>query len=293
MDKAHEPFSITVTELDHWEKRNRRNNFFELVYIINGQGKQCVDYNKYPYQQGSIFLLPSSDCHTYEIAEKTTFLFIRFTASYFSNVEQDCVIDFGKWFCRLNFIIGNYNRQPGELITNPADKKHLIRLLEFLMYEKERNDPHTRRIMQGAMVAILELIARSVVSTIPQQQLYEERKFADLLLHVQYHLLDEHMISPQYLSERFNISGTYFSEYFKRNAKETYQEFVLRSKLKLAEAKALYTDIPFKEIAYDLGFTDSSHLNKMMKRFYNKGMTEIRKGPGHAISSLPALYPGG
>nr|WP_295877157.1 helix-turn-helix transcriptional regulator [uncultured Chitinophaga sp.] len=276
MEKAHAPFSVSIETLDHWEKRNRRNNFFELVYIIEGKGEQCVNYNQIPYGEGSVFLLPASDCHTYTVTEKTTFLFIRFTATYFSS-DEDCVIDFGKWFCRLNFIIGNYNRLPGELVSNPTDKRHLVHLLQLLMTETERNDPHTRRIMQSSMVTVLELIARNVAAVMSPQALYEEKKFADILLHIQYHLLDEEMVSPQYLAEKFHISTTYFSEYFKRNAQETYQEFMLRSKLKLAEAKALYTDIPFKEIAYDLGFTDSSHLNKMMKRFYNKGMSAIRK----------------
>jgi AraC family transcriptional activator of pobA len=277
MEKAHEPFSVMLTALDYWEKRNRKNNFFELVYILDGQGEQCVNYTHSPYKKGSIFLLPASDCHTYKITQRTTFLFIRFTATFFAG-EQDCVIDFGKWFCRLNFIMGNYNRRSGDLITNENDKQHIIRLLELMLYEHQRSDGHARRIMQGTMVAILELIARNVATTLPGQQGYEEKRFADLLLHIQYHLLDEEKITPQYLSHHFNISATYFSEYFKRNANETYQEFVLRSKLKLAEAKAMYTDIPFKEIAYDLGFTDSSHLNKMMKRFYKKGMSDIRNG---------------
>ncbi|MBV8255814.1 MAG: helix-turn-helix domain-containing protein [Chitinophaga sp.] len=275
MEKVHAPFNISLETLDYWEKRNRRNNFFELVYILEGSGEQCVNYSQIPYREGSIFLLPASDCHTYKIAEKTTFLFIRFTATYFSS-EEDCVIDFGKWFCRLNFIIGNYNRLPGELIQDPLDKQHLVQQLQFLMIENKRNDSHTRRIIQATMITVLELIARNVAAAISPQPLYEEKKFADMLLHIQYHLLDEEMISPQYLAERFHISTSYFSEYFKRNAHETYQEFILKSKLKLAEAKALYTDIPFKEIAYDLGFTDSSHLNKMMKRFYNKGMSAIR-----------------
>ena len=276
MEKVHDPFSITMATLDYWEKRNRRNNFFELVYILEGAGEQQVEYTKSRYTKGSIFLLPSSDCHTYRIEQQTTFLFIQFNASFFSG-EQDCVIDFGKWFCRLNFIIGNYNRRAGELISHQSDKQHLVRLLELLMYEQQQQDGHSRRIMQGLMVAVLELIARNVATVLPGEQGFESKRFADLLLHIQYHLLDEEKITPQYLCQRFNISATYFSEYFKRNANETYQEFVLRSKLKLAEAKALYTDVSFKEIAYDLGFTDSSHLNKMMKRFYKKGMSEIRK----------------
>ncbi|MCW3462971.1 AraC family transcriptional regulator [Chitinophaga nivalis] len=276
METTHAPFSITLTELEYWEKRNRGNNYFELVYIVDGEGAQCVNYSRSAYRKDSIFLLPASDCHTYEIEKKTTFLFIRFTANYFAG-EQDTAIDLGKWFCRLNFILGNYNRLPGDLITNPDDKAHIIRLLDFLRFEQQRRDAHTHRIIQSTMVIILELIVRNVAAAMPNRQLYEGNRFAEMLLHINYHLLDEEQISPQYLCRQFNIAPTYFSEYFKRNAQETYQEFVLRSKLKLAEAKALYTDIPFKEIAYDLGFTDSSHLNKMMKRFYRKGMREIRK----------------
>ncbi|RAK40664.1 UNVERIFIED_ORG: AraC-like protein [Chitinophaga ginsengisegetis] len=283
MEKVHDPFSISVTTLERWEKRNRRNNFFELVYILEGSGEQQVEYTRSRYSKGSIFLLPSSDCHTYRIDQPTTFLFIQFNASFFSG-EQDCVIDFGKWFCRLNFIIGNYNRKAGELISGENDKQHLIRLLELLMYEQQRSDNHSRRIMQGLMVAVLELIARNVAMVLPGEQGVEGKRFAEVLLHIQFHLLDEEKITLSYLCQRFNISATYFSEYFKRNAGETYQEFVLRSKLKLAEAKALYTDLSFKEIAWDLGFTDSSHLNKMMKRFYQKGMSDIRRQAMHGAA---------
>jgi len=35
-------FEIHVEELSAWQKRPHRHNFFELVYVDNGSGYQCI-----------------------------------------------------------------------------------------------------------------------------------------------------------------------------------------------------------------------------------------------------------
>jgi len=130
--------------------------------------------------------------------------------------------------------------------------------------------------MQGMIVSILEIIARNVESRKMTSDGSGDSKFAGMLLHIQFNLLDEDKITPRYLCTKFHIAETYFSEYFKKNAGEKFQDFILLSKLRLAEVRARYTDSSFKEIAYDLGFTDSSHLNRMMKKFLSKKLSDIR-----------------
>lgn len=282
MEKSHQPFSIEILELDHWEKRDRRNNFFELVYILEGRGVQMVNDARSAYDQQSVFLLPATNCHAYFIEEPTRFLFIRFTANFFRD-DLEGVIDFGKWFCRLNFIIGNYNRTAGDLIHDKGDRKNIARLIDLVTEESSKGDVHARRILQSTMVSILEIIARNIVKSMNGRPAPSEGKFADVLLHIQYYLINQDMVSLKYLSSKFNISETYFSEYFKRNAGEKFQDFILRSKLKLAEARAMYTDANFKEIAYDLGFTDSSHLNRMMKKFCSRKLSDVRKASLAAV----------
>ena len=220
--------------------------------------------------------MPASNCHAYVIEEPTRFLFIRFTANFFRD-DLDTVIDFGKWFCRLNFIIGNYNRTAGDLIHDKGDRKNIARLIDLVTEESSKGDVHARRITQSTMVSILEIIARNIVKSMNGRPAPSEGKFADMLLHIQYYLINQDMVSLKYLSSKFNISETYFSEYFKRNAGETFQDFVLKSKLKIAEARALYTRQSVKEIAVELGFTDSSHLNKMMRKYMQHSISDIRQ----------------
>lgn len=277
MDYLHDTFAIEIAEYQEWSERNRKNNFFELVYILGGEGLQSVNYVKRKYTQNSIFLLPAAKCHMYVIEKTTRFLFIRFTGSYFvsGNKEQ---IDYSTWFSQLNFILGNHDREPGEIVDDYDDKQQVKRLLDAVLFEYKRKDICSAFIIQNTLMSILGILSRNVQKKVLQGRTFTDSKFADLLNFISFNIMDPEKISAAYLSDKFNVAESYFSEYFQRNALERFQDFVLKSRLRIAESRAIYTTTPITEIAWELGFTDSSHLNRMMKKHVGKGMREIRKG---------------
>lgn len=276
MDAMHDTFSIEIVEYDEWQKRNRKNNYFELVYILNGKGFHRVNDSDYPYEKNGIFLLPTAKCHQYIIEKTTRFLFIRFVGSYFLP-GPNSYIDYSNWFSRLNFIMGNHNHLAGELIDHPDDKKQLKRLLDTILYEYHKKDICSTFIIQNLLVSVLAVICRNIQHRNWNGRTFNDDKFVDLLNFISFNILDPQKLSVKYLSHQFHISETYFSEYFKRNSSERFQDYLLRSKLRIAQSRAKFTDTPIQEIALDLGFTDSSHLNRMMKSHFGKGMREIRK----------------
>jgi AraC-like DNA-binding protein len=275
MEYLNEPFKISMEILDEWKKTDKINTYFEIVYVLEGEGDQYVNNNCHPYKSGSIFLLPASDCHTYKIKSRTRFLFLKLANGNF--LKKDHVqIDYTRWCNQLNFILGNYSRKAGELIENESDKNKIAVLLEILFDEYEKKEDYRHQIMQSIVVAVMSIVARNIGRAnmiIPEKA---EKKIAGIMQFVHYHLISEEKISMKHLASEFNIAEGYFSEYFKRNAGETFQDFVLKSKLKIAEARALYTTQSVKEIAFELGFTDSSHLNKMMRKYNQRSISEIR-----------------
>ena len=285
MDYMHKTFAIEVASFEQWQERSRKNNFFELVYILDGKGSQSVNYVEYPYQKNGIFLLPAAKCHQYIIKEPTKFLFVRFTGSYFITGQND-QIDYSCWFSRLNFIMGNHSHHPGELIDDPNDRVQVKRLLDVILFEYELQKTCSAFIIQNTLVSILGVICRNIQRRVLKGRTFIDSKFADLLNFISFNILDSDKLSVSYLSEKFHIAETYFSEYFRRNASERFQDYVIKSRLRIAESRARYTELPLQDIALELGFTDSSHLNKMMKRHFGKGMREIRKGA--AIQPLEA-----
>lgn len=276
MEQIHDTFTIEIAEYDEWQHRSRKNNFFELAYILDGKGFHSVNYVDYPYEQNGIFLLPTAKCHQYIIKKTTKFLFVRFTGNYFVSSPNDQV-DYSCWFSRLNFIMGNHNHLSGELIEDNDDKKQLKRLLDVILYEYNRKDICSSFIIRSTLVSVLAVICRNIQQRNWEGKTFSDEKFINLLNFISFNILDTEKLSVKYLSQKFQISETYFSEYFKRNASERFQDYVLKSKLRIAQSRAKFTDVPMQEIALELGFTDSSHLNRMMKNHFGKGMREIRK----------------
>lgn len=275
MEINHENFSISIVEYESWQKRERLSNFFELVYILEGTGEQYVSRSVHPYMPGDIFLLPSASANSYQIKTPTKFLFVRFTSTYFSNT-QSASVNYSDWFNRLNFIIGNYKQGEAELIEDPTDKQHVKSLLNLIVSEHYSDNGCSVFLVQNLLVSILVIISRNIEKQLLNGHSYEDKRFVKMLHFIHFNLLDPEKVSVTGIADRFNISEHYFSEYFKRNANEPFRDYLLRAKLKIAEARASLTSNSFKEIANELGFTDSSHLNKMMKKYYHQGMREIR-----------------
>lgn len=78
------PFEVDVKELDIFPKVSAVNNFFELIYIIDGTGVQFIGNNRFNYRMGNLFLITPQDEHSFDIVTRTKFFFLRFEDSFIS-----------------------------------------------------------------------------------------------------------------------------------------------------------------------------------------------------------------
>jgi AraC-like DNA-binding protein len=275
MDHIRELIEIEITELTEWKDRFRKNSFFELVFILNGKGIQSIEYKTRTYQKNDFFLLPYSKCHAYEITEPTTFLFIRFTEHYFKNLKNT-EIDYLQWFSKLNYIIGFYDFNTGLYINNEKDKSQVKKLFEIILLEKEQPTDYSETITANTLSSILTIIS-SGLTTPNNFQKSNDDKFPEIIEHINQNIIDENKLSIVYLSDKFNISKKYFSEYFKRNSNESLKEYIQKTKLQIAVNRIKYTQSSLQEIAWSLGFTDGSHLSKSLKKYFGISSAVLRK----------------
>lgn len=274
---------IHVEKLDTWNQRPHTHNFFEIVYIEEGAGYQCINYHEFAYQAGNIFLLPPLDCHSFRVTEPTTFYFIRFTDHYF--LQNDQLPDYQSWFDRIVYILANYNKVPGDIISSERERQFIIQNIKFIHQEYLLSDPFSSSVISGAIASILNILARSIEKKYVEPANEMDKRFGEILRFINTHITQNEKLRVPILSEKFHISPTYFSEYFKKQAGVSLSDYVLQSKLRIVETKILHTDLSLKEIAYQLNFTDSSHLSRSFKKMYGMTISEYKKS-GHSCGSL-------
>ncbi len=272
--KINKMFEVHIEEMDEWTKRPYQNSFFEIVFVEKGAGSQCINQHQFNYHSGNIFLLPPLDCHSFKIEEPSRFYFIRFTDHYF--LHNDGLTDYQAWFDKIAYIVANYNKVPGDIIATEHERQFIINNIRSIYQEYLNADKYSDSIIAGAVASILNILARSIEKRYVEQANEHDGRFGEILRYINTHITDSEKLRIPELARHFGISKTYFSEYFKKNANISLADYILKSKLRIVETKVRHTDLSLKEIAYQLNFTDSSHLSRSFKKIYGMTVKEFK-----------------
>lgn len=283
IEQTHVPFELSVEEITEWTQRPHQHNFFELVFIEEGEGFQCINQRQFSYQRHNVFLLPPLDCHSFEVITPTRFVFLRFTNQVFDPYRGGN-LDFKGWFQKLTYILINYNKVPGDVIHSDRDKQHLLHSLQLIRDEHNKSDAFSPTLIQTGLVTILNLLTRQIETALLQMPANADannRRFMQVLNHIQHKLFENESLRVGALAKESGMSPTYFSEYFRRHAGESLQTYIIKSRLKVAESRLRHSDNSAKEIAYELGFTDTSHLSRTFKKYCGCTIQAFRKRGTH------------
>jgi AraC-like DNA-binding protein len=269
------PFEVDVKELQQFPKTTRKNNFFELIYVVSGTGIQIINNNQFQYRSGNLFLVTPKDIHSFEILTPTKFFFLRFNEYYIKTNSQKRMQETVQ---RMEYILQNASHRPGCILKNTVDKPLIASLIESVINEQTNQQIYHQKITEQIVNAIITIVARNIALKLPKNI---EEATGEVVLEI-LHYIQENIYNPKQLkaniiSEHFNISLNYFGKYFKKQTGETLQEYISNYKLRLIEARLLNTDMRINEIADELHFSDESHLNKVFRKHKGINPSEFRK----------------
>lgn len=270
------PFEIIYKECDECPLGDHQNNFFELVYIIDGTGKQCISKNSFDYKPGHLFLITPHDCHSFQMTTTTKFLLIKFNSVYLA--QKNIKLKDDEWMQRMEFVLQNASHQPGCILKNPGDKILVRALAETLLRENRNQELYHREVIQQVVYTIITIVARNIALTLPEKIKDNTSESAlDIIQYIQENIYSPERLRVEKLAEHFSISESYLGRYFKKHAGENLQQYIINCKLKLVETRLRHSDLRINEIAHELNFTDESHLNRIFKKHRGVNPTEFRK----------------
>jgi AraC-like DNA-binding protein len=272
-ENLYEPFSIAYLTLDKCPKFGHQHSFFELIYVISGTGRQCINKNYFDYRASHMFLITPEDCHSLHIDSTTEFFFLRFNDIYLKNSGL-----LHENIQRLEYILHNANHQPGCILKNQPDKRLVGPIVEAIVREYENKDIYNKELIQQLVNTLIIVVARNIARYLPEQlNMGTEEKAMDILQYVQSNIYYPEKLKADVISNTFRISEAYMGRYFKKHASETLQQYIINYKTKLIEHRLQFSDKRLNEIANEFGFTDESHFNKFFRKQRGNSPKEYRK----------------
>jgi len=267
-------YEIEWKELQRFSKPAKRNNFFELIYIIEGTGIQTVNKNHFNYRKGNLFLLTPQDIYSFDIDAPTTFFFMRFNKLYIKdkiNKDNDAIK-------QVEYILQNASHRPGCILKNKTDKPLIASLVNSILNEQTNQQIYYTRISEQIVNTIITVVARNIALKLPKNiKETTGEPVLEILNYIQQNIFEPENLKAKKLSEHFNISLNYLGRYFKKQTGDTLQNYIINYKIRLVETRLLHSDMRINEIAYEFNFTDESHLSRIFKKYKGVNPSEFRK----------------
>lgn len=265
---------IDEFEEDQYHLPRHSHTYYEIIYIMKGNGIHQLNKNLLPYQAGDLFVLSTDDEHYFDIKKTTRFFFIKFTDTYFnSNKKLSCdefLLNTPENFMRDKYLKENVlklNTTCTSILKNTIDNIRAYNCIANIS---------TSPIVFYQILSIFGLIKESL----QQQNIKITGSGIDndqIISYIHQNIYKPKLVQIKTIAEHFNISHSYFGTYFKRNFSISYRDYTNKLRTQLIEKRILNKQLSMKQIAFEFGFTDESHLSNYFKKQRSLKPSSVKK----------------
>lgn len=271
------PIEVITFNTDYIACKPEYNTFFELVFVEKGSGYRISDDLTLPFRTNDLFLYLPSEKNSIQLNEPSVIHFIKFQRILFGRTAQS---DFSisDWFTHIEFILHSNQQQAQTIVKHTDDLTVIKAIVRLIIHERDLDAAEKTINLKSLLVVLLNIVKRNILSRNAVQRTHPPSSVVqDILNYIHLHIGDPKKLPVKTIAGVFNISEKYFGEYFQTHAGISYKQYVLEYRVKAAETRLMYSNLTLSQIAFELGFTDVSHLNKTFKQVRGIYPREVRK----------------
>jgi AraC-like DNA-binding protein len=260
---------VRLADLDPSINRpNHRHDFFEILWFTSsGRAAHFIDFEPYPAESGLIYLLAPGQVHSYEGFVGSGYAIV-FTVELFSCIQNS----------RLRLMFNPFMNRG---IPSGSDEAGVLRqLAELMVLESGGNKDFF--ILLSYLEALLRHIAR----------MHSESSFvltkAGERMGKLFALVDSSFRSERrsdFYASALGITPKRLNEILNERFGTTLTRILHRRLILEAKREVAYGRKSFKEIAFELGFSDQAYFSRFFKAKAGMMPADFRKAM--------ASYPGG
>lgn len=270
----HKMFVVTEYEDTTFKFPPHSHDHFEIIIVKEGTGTHIINDASIPYKRDDVFFLAPNDYHCFEIEEKSSFLYLKFTDQLLSLAEKS------QWSKEIISALYTPNLIPGEMGLCEQDKKKILEMSDIILEEYHQQYNYSLRIIYGMLHVMLCIIARSVLGLYVARHLEVgggNHIVEDIMSYIRMHILDQSKMNIETIASSMNLSCSYVRRVFREQTGKPLMQCVWDYRTLMAENLLVQTKLTVSEIAVKLGFSDQSHLIRRFRQKFGIAPGEYRK----------------
>ncbi len=252
----HHPINMPVITEPH------KHDFFMLLIVSKGTGTHTIDFRDHPVKNRMVFFLAPGQAHQWQLSKNTQGFQVMFSPGFLPSPHATWSFfpPTGKPFLQLDTT--QYQQLEQELIQ----------------LEKEANHPQllSGNLLQHRLQIILLLLKRWYTHAFPEQAPAATNRLINRFLL----LLEQHYATQSdvgFYAAQLHITPSYLNLVCKKASNRTAGEYIRERLLLEAKRMLTLTAVDVKEIAYGLGFNDTSYFSRFFRKHTGKTPLDFRK----------------
>lgn len=239
-----------------------KHDFYMLLLVEHGSGTHTIDFIEYPVEKNTIFFLAPAQAHQWNISPDARGYQVMFSPAFLAQKGP-----LWPFFTPSALPVLKLRKEEYQLISEEFNK---------MTVESANKEAFASQVLFHRLQTILLLLQRWYNTAHPEISSNTEHHIINKFLH----LLEEHYhqhSSVQFYADKLLISPSYLNQVCSRESGRTAGEYI-RERI-LLEAKRLLTltTMDIREIAYTLGFKDSSYFSRFFRKYTNNTPLEFRR----------------
>ncbi|MBN1673704.1 MAG: helix-turn-helix domain-containing protein [Kiritimatiellae bacterium] len=263
-------FSIVKTPEGNPGFHHHPEPWWEVCYILSGEGRYFIEKTSYPMKSGDVFLVNDTEIHCV-VTEKIERFTLLFAPGFVAQVGALEGLDLDRLF------VNRPRGKPHLVLLDEGEKADFAYLTARAWHADFEAERGASTLCAGYMTAILAIVWRAFLSGRRRRHVFTA---TDKLVRAMAEYIDAHLqeaLSLDKLAEEAGVSSTYFSSVFKRVTGMPLVTYITLKRLERAKELLRDTELKVSYISLEAGFNDLSHFNRVFKREMGVSPLQYRK----------------
>ncbi|MBI4977459.1 MAG: helix-turn-helix domain-containing protein [Spirochaetes bacterium] len=271
------PFYIHRVEhkrRDFTREQRRQREFWKIVYVLEGEGRNLINDREYALAPGNVFLIHPNDSTSYIVTTPSIVIYnIIFMPELFGDEMQALggEFEFFNIFYKNHYGVLSKSREV--LFTLDQASRSLLRLIESIDDEFTNKNPNYRRMIKYRMLELIIELSREAAKRVQRAKQRHVVEYIDHMIGERY----REGVTLEEIAQRTGFHRNYIGRVYKKSRGKTIFEALNEMRITKARTMLDENKMPITDICYETGFNDLSFFYRMFKRITGYAPGEYRR----------------